>query len=591
MSQHEMNQHDLRHKSRHVMDGPARAPQRAFYRAMGLTDEDLKKPLVGIATTWSEVTPCNITLRDQAAHIKDAVWQSGGVAREFTTASVSDGIAMGHEGMRASLVSREIIADSVELVMHGHQYDALVGVAGCDKSLPGMMMSMARLNVPSIFLYGGTIMPGKLANADGTERDLTIVDVYEAVGAHSAGKLTDAELYAIECAACPGAGSCGGQFTANTMACVGEAIGLALPGSSGYPAEHPERAKINRDCGEAIMRLLSQNIRPRDILTRKAFENAVRVVAATGGSTNACLHLPAIASEVGIQLTLTEIERLFHSTPLIADLKPGGKYVMLDLFNIGGVPVILKSMLDAGLLHGDCMTVSGKTMAENLKDVTVPSGQDIVFSAQNPLSPTGGLKVLYGNLAPEGAVVKVAGMTRLSHVGPAKVFDGEEEAFAAIDRCEIVAGDTVVIRYEGPKGGPGMREMLAVTAALYGQNLGQSVGLITDGRFSGGTRGLCIGHVGPEAQVGGPIGLIRNGDIIRIDAEKGILEVELSEQELLERKAGWTAPAPRYVGGALWKYAELVGPACYGAVTHGGCPISQTEKGETLVTKAPVTAN
>lgn len=560
-----MPPHDLRHKSRNVIDGPHRAPHRAFYRAMGLKDDDFKKPLVGIATTWNEVTPCNITLKDQAAHVKEAVDANGGISREFTTISVSDGIAMGHEGMKASLISREVIADSVELVMHAHQYDALVGIAGCDKSLPGMMMVMARLNVPSLFLYGGTIMPGNLHG-----RDLTIVDVYEAVGSFTAGTITEQELYEIECSACPGAGSCGGQFTANTMACVGEAIGLALPGSSGYPAIHPQREEINRQCGEAIMRLLADNIRPRDILTRKAFENAVRVVAATGGSTNACLHLPAMAHEVGVSLTLADIDRLFNETPTLADLKPGGKYVMNDLFKIGGVPVILKALLDAGLLHGDCLTVSGKTMAENLADVIVPSGQDVVYPSSCAISPTGGLKILYGNLAPEGAVVKVAGLSRRVHRGPAKVFDGEEATFEAIQKQEIVAGDTVVIRYEGPKGGPGMREMLSVTAALYGQNLGQDVALITDGRFSGGTRGLCVGHVGPEAFVGGPIALIRTGDMVVVDAEQGILNVEIDDAEMASRKAAWHAPEPAYDRGILWKYAQEVGSACHGAVTHPG---------------------
>ncbi len=556
---------DLRHKSRHVIDGVNRAPHRAFYRAMGLTDADFQKPLVGVATTWSEVTPCNITLKDQAAIIKTAVTEAGGVPREFTTISVSDGIAMGHEGMKASLISREVIADSVELVMHGHQYDALVGVGGCDKTLPGLMMAMGRLNVPSLFLYGGTIMPGQLQG-----KDLTIVDVYEAVGAFTAGKITDHELYEIECNACPGAGACGGQFTANTMACVAEAIGMALPGSSGYPALHPDRAEVDRQCGEAIMRLLAADIRPRDIMTRKAFENAIRIVAATGGSTNACLHLPAMASEVGVPLSLADIDRIFNETPTLADLKPGGKYVMNDLFRIGGVPVILKALLDAGLLHGDCLTVTGKTQAENLADVIIPEAQDVVYHANCPLSTTGGLKILYGNLAPEGAVVKVAGLSHRQHRGPAKVFDGEEAAFAAIERQEIVAGDTVVIRYEGPKGGPGMREMLSVTAALYGQDLGQSVALITDGRFSGGTRGLCIGHVGPEASVGGPIGLLRTGDRIVVDAEQGLLSVELSDAELAARRAQWQAPTTGYDRGVLWKYAQEVDSAAKGAITHPG---------------------
>ncbi len=556
---------DLRHKSRHVLDGPSRAPHRAFYRAMGLGDEDFKKPLVGIASTWNEVTPCNTTLRDQAALVKEGVDANGGISREFTTISVSDGIAMGHEGMKASLISREVIADSVELVMHAHQYDALVGIAGCDKSLPGMMMVMARLDVPSLFLYGGTIMPGNLHG-----KDLTIVDVYEAVGAFSAGKIDEKELYDIECSACPGAGSCGGQFTANTMACVAEAIGLALPGSSSVPALHPDRQQVDRDCGAAIMRLLAEDIRPSLILTRKSFENAVRIVSATGGSTNACLHLPAIAHEVGVPLTLADIDALFNSTPLVADLKPGGKYVMNDLFKIGGVSVILKVLLEAGLLHGDCLTVTGKTIAENLADVVIPSDQDVVYHASQCISPTGGLKILYGNLAPQGAVVKVAGLTRHIHRGPAKVFNGEEAAFTAIENREIVAGDTVVIRYEGPKGGPGMREMLSVTAALYGQNLGQEVALITDGRFSGGTRGLCVGHVGPEAFVGGPIALLQNGDMIEVDSLAGTLNVDLPAGELAARQEAWTPVSLHYERGILWKYAQEVGPAYQGAVTHPG---------------------
>lgn len=551
--------------SRKTVEGPSRAPHRAFYRAMGLQDDDFSKPFVGVATTWNEVTPCNLTLHDQAVQVKTGVVEAGGVPREFTAISVSDGIAMGHEGMKASLVSREIIADSVELVMHGHQYDAWVGIAGCDKSLPGMMMAMGRLNLPSVFLYGGTILPGRFG-----ERDLTVQDVYEAVGAFSAGKITAEELYQIECAACPGAGSCGGQFTANTMACVAEAIGLALPGSSAPPALDETRKAVNQECGRQVMRLLEANIRPRDILTRKAFENAVRVVAATGGSTNSVLHLPAIAAEVGVTLTLAEIGRWFDETPTLADLKPGGRYVMYDLFKVGGVPVILKALLDAGLLHGDCLTVTGKTMAENLKDVVIPQGQDVVYPADRPLSPTGGLKILFGNLAPEGAVVKVAGLATRVHTGPARVFECEEDAFGAIERREIQPGDTVIIRYEGPKGGPGMREMLSVTAALYGQNLGDKVALLTDGRFSGATRGLMVGHVAPEAFVGGPIALVQDGDIIRVDAEQGLLQLEVDEAELERRRAQWTPPSLRYSYGVFYKYAQSVGSGSHGAVTHPG---------------------
>lgn len=559
------NHFDPRHRSKETFDGDHRAPHRAFYRAMGFQDPDFQKPLVGVASTGNEITPCNTTLIQQAQWVKEGVAEAGGMSREFTTISVSDGIAMGHEGMRASLVSREVIADSVECVMLGQRYDALAGLAGCDKSLPGMMMAMARLNVPSIFLYGGTIMPGHLNG-----KDLTIVDVYEAVGAHAAGKLSDAELKAIECAACPGAGSCGGQFTANTMACVGEAIGLALPGSSAYPAIHPDREKVGKETGKALVNLLKLGILPSDILTPKAFENAIRVVAATGGSTNTLLHLPALAAEVGFELPFKLFDELFHSTPLIADLKPGGRYVMNDMFEAGGVPTVLKVLLDAGLLHGDCLTVTGKTMAENLTHIKLPENQDVVLPIEKALSPTGGLKVLFGNLAPEGAVVKVAGLKKLTHRGPAKVFDGEEAAYQAVLNNQIEAGDTIVIRYEGPKGGPGMREMLAVTAALYGQELGQTVALLTDGRFSGGTRGMCIGHIGPEAQVGGAIALIQNGDMITIDAVEGKLNVDLSDAELGQRKTQWQAPAPKYHSGLLYKFQKDVGPAYLGAVTQPG---------------------
>jgi len=569
-----MPPHDVRHRSQETLDGPSRAPHRAFYRAMGLTDEDFSKPLVGVASTWNEVTPCNLTLADQAKRVKEGVAKAGGMPREFVTISVSDGIAMGHEGMKASLVSREIIADSVELVMQGHRYDAFVGIAGCDKSLPGMMMAMARLNVPSVFLYGGTIMPGHLNG-----RDLTVQDVYEAVGSFAAGKITQEELYQIECNACPGAGSCGGQFTANTMACVAEAIGMALPGSSGYPALDPGRDAVNRACGEAVMKLLADNILPRQIMTKKAFENAIRIVAATGGSTNTCLHLPAMAHEVGFELTLSEIGALFETTPLIADLKPAGRYVMNDLFKVGGVPVILKILFEAGLIHGDCLTVTGKTMAENLSAVTIPTQQDVVLPVEKALSQTGGLKILFGNLAPEGAVLKVAGMTRLIHRGPARVFNCEEDCFHAVERREIKPGDTVIIRYEGPKGGPGMREMLAVTAALYGQNLGHEVALLTDGRFSGATRGLMAGHVGPEAYVGGPIALVEPGDMITVDVEHGEITLEVDEAELARRRVAWKPPALKYDYGVFYKYVQEVGPACQGAVTQPG----QSKTQESLV--------
>jgi dihydroxy-acid dehydratase len=557
----------LKPRSREVTEGIERAPHRAFLRAMGLNDEALQRPFVAVASTWNEATPCNLALDRQAAAVKRGVLAAGGTPREFVTIAVSDGIAMGHEGMRASLVSREAIADSVELMVRAHCYDALVGLAGCDKSLPGMLMAMARLNIPSVFLYGGTILPGQFRG-----RNVTIQDVYEGVGAVLAGRMTEADLHELECSACPGAGSCGGQFTANTMACVAEAIGMALPGSSSPPAVDPDRDRYAEECGRAVLRLLELDLRPRQILTREAFENAVAIVAATGGSTNAALHLPALAHEAGVRLTLDDIERVARRTPTLADLVPGGRFVMLDLHRVGGVPVVLKLLLDAGLLHGDCLTVTGRTMAENLAGVTFPENQEVVRPLDRPLSPTGGLAILRGNLAPEGGVVKVAGVKRLVHRGPARVFDGEEAAFAAVERREIKPGDVVVIRYEGPKGGPGMREMLAVTAALVGQGLGEEIALVTDGRFSGATHGLMVGHVGPEAQVGGPIAALRDGDIILVDAERGRLEVELDDAELRRRLADWRPPTPRYPGGVLYKYAQLVGPACEGAVTHPGLP-------------------
>ena len=557
------NKNKLKLPSKEVISGPERAPHRAFYRAMGLKDKELNQPFIAVASTWNEATPCNLTLHDQAQTIKNSIILNGGTPREFTTISVSDGIAMGHEGMKCSLISREIIADSVELMVRAHGYDALVGIAGCDKSLPGMMMVMLRLNLPSLFLYGGTIMPGKYKG-----KDITIVDVYEAVGAYNVGKISEKDLYEIECNACPGAGSCGGQFTANTMSCVAEAIGIALPGSNSYPAIDPERAKIHKACGEAVMNLLKEGIKPRDIMTKKAFENAARVVAATGGSTNAVLHLPAIANEGEIKFTIEDIEKIFNETPYFVDLKPGGKYVAYDLHKVGGVPVILKELLDAGLLHGDCLTVTGKTQAENLKNIQFPKNQDVIYPIDKPLSKTGGLKILKGNLAPDGAVIKVAGCKKLFHKGPAKVFNSEQECFNAIMKKEIKAGDVAVIRYEGPKGGPGMREMLSVTAALYGQGLGTECALITDGRFSGGTRGLMVGHISPEAYVGGPIALLQEGDMIEINAEKGTINIELGEQELKQRKNKWTQPKPNYTSGVLAKYAKLVGSARDGAITN-----------------------
>jgi dihydroxy-acid dehydratase len=498
--------------SRHVTEGPEHAPHRSYYYAMGLTEEQIHQPFVGVATCWNEAAPCNISLSRQAQAVKLGVGANGGTPREFTTITVTDGIAMGHEGMKSSLVSREVIADSVELTMRGHCYDALVGLAGCDKSLPGMMMVMLRLNVPSVFMYGGTILPGRFKG-----RDVTVVDVFEGVGQHAAGNMSDEDLHELECVACPGAGSCGGQFTANTMACVSEAIGLALPGSAGSPAPYESRDEYAKASGEAVMVLLENNIRPRDIVTREALENAAKVVAATGGSTNAGLHLPAMAHEAGIDFQLDDVARIFKETPYIADLKPGGRYVAKDLFDVGGVPIVIKTLLDEGLLAGDCLTVTGKTLAENHADLVFPKDQDVVRPASAPITLTGGVVGLKGSLAPDGAIVKVAGMEKLTFEGPARCFDCEEDAFAAVVGDGITEGDVIVIRYEGPKGGPGMREMLSTTSALYGRGMGGTVALITDGRFSGGTRGFCIGHVGPEAALGGPIGLLRDGDIIRIE--------------------------------------------------------------------------
>ncbi|MEZ5775772.1 MAG: dihydroxy-acid dehydratase [Hyphomicrobiaceae bacterium] len=552
--------------SRHVTEGPTRAPHRSYYYAMGLTEEQIHRPLVGVASCWNEAAPCNIALMRQAQAAKKGVDEAGGTPREFCTITVTDGIAMGHQGMKSSLVSRECIADSIELTMRGHCYDALVGIAGCDKSLPGMMMSMVRLNVPSVFMYGGSILPGRFKG-----RDVTVVDVFEAVGQHSAGKMDDEELHALECVACPSAGSCGGQFTANTMACVSEAIGLALPGSAGAPAPDTHRDDFAVASGRAVMRLIAEGIRPRDIVTLKALENAATIVAATGGSTNAALHLPAIAHECGIAFDLFDVARIFKRTPYIADLKPGGKYVAKDVFDIGGVPQILRALLDGGYLHEDCITVTGRTIKQNIETVKFNENQKVVYPTSNPLSPTGGVVGLKGTLAPDGAIVKVAGMKTLKFSGPARCFDCEEDAFAAVSKREYKDGEVLVIRYEGPKGGPGMREMLSTTAALYGQGAGDKVALITDGRFSGATRGFCIGHVGPEAAVGGPIGLIKDGDIITIDAEAGTLDVALSPDELAKRKKSWKPRQDeRYTSGVLWKYAQQVGPALKGAVTHPG---------------------
>jgi dihydroxy-acid dehydratase len=551
--------------SRHSTVGPDRAPHRSYYYAMGLSKDDIARPFVGVVTTWNEAAPCNISLSRQAQAAKRGVAKAGGTPREFTTITVTDGIAMGHQGMKSSLVSREVIADSTELTVRGHGYDALVGVAGCDKSLPGIMMAMVRLNVPSVFLYGGSILPGKFKG-----RDVTVQDVFEAVGMHAVGKMSDEDLEELEQHACPSAGSCGGQFTANTMACVSEAIGLALPGSAGTPAPYEARDKWAEESGEAVMRLLASGIRARDIVTRKSLKNAARVVAASGGSTNGGLHLPAIAHEAGIAFDLHDVAKIFRETPYIADLKPAGRYVMKDLADVGGVPLLMKALLDGGYLHGDCLTVTGKTIAENLDDVRWDGTQDVIRPCSNPLTSWGGVVGLRGSLAPEGAIVKVAGLKSLKFRGPARVFECEEDAMAAVQAGKYQDGEILVIRYEGPKGGPGMREMLGVTSAIYGQGRGDKVALITDGRFSGATRGFCIGHVGPEAAVGGPIGLLRDGDIIALDADAGTIDVELSADEMAKRKADWK-PRPTFYGsGTLWKYAQTVGPAEKGAVTHPG---------------------
>jgi dihydroxy-acid dehydratase len=551
--------------SRHVTEGPERAPHRSYLYAMGLTTEQIHQPLVGVATAWNEAAPCNISLMRQAQAVKKGVASKHGTPREFCTITVTDGIAMGHAGMKSSLASRDVIADSVELTMRGHSYDALVAMAGCDKSLPGMMMAQIRLNVPSIFIYGGSILPGKFRG-----RDVVVQDLFEAVGLHSVGKMDDETLDELERVACPSAGSCGGQYTANTMAMVAEAIGLALPYSCGAPAPYEIRDALCAAAGEQVMDLLAKNIRPRDIVTRKAFENAAMAVAATGGSTNAALHLPAMAHEAGIDFDLFDVGEIFRKTPYIGDLKPGGKYVAKDLFEAGGIPLVMKALLEGGFLHGDVMTVTGKTMAENLAKVKFNENQDVIRKTSNPITVTRGVVSLKGNLAPDGAIVKIAGLKNLRFVGPARVFDNEEACFECVDKRQYKEGEVLVIRYEGPKGGPGMREMLSTTAALYGQGMGDKVALITDGRFSGATRGFCIGHVGPEAAVGGPIAHIKDGDIITLDATTGEISVNVSEAELAERARSWKPRETEYGSGAIWKYAQLVGSARYGALTTPG---------------------
>ncbi len=564
--------------SRHVTEGPARAPHRSYYYAMGMTDEEIHQPLVGVATCWNEAAPCNIALNRQAQAVKIGVKAEQGTPREFTTITVTDGIAMGHEGMRSSLASREAIADTVELTMRGHCYDALVGLAGCDKSLPGMMMAMIRLNVPSVFMYGGSILPGRAPEgadvpAAFANRDLTVQDMFEAVGNWQGGTMTEAELEILERVACPSAGACGGQFTANTMACVSEAIGLALPNSSGAPAPYKSRDEYAIASGAAVMNLIEKNIRARDICTREAFENAARIVACTGGSTNAGLHLPAMAHEAGIDFFLYDVCEIFRDTPHFVDMKPGGAYVAKDLYEAGGVPVVMKELRKAGLLHTDCMTATGYSMGEELDKIEREADGKVIHAISNPISKTGGVVGLKGNLAPEGAIVKIAGMSDedIIFTGPALVFECEQDAFEAVQNRTYSEGDVFVIRNEGPAGGPGMREMLATTAALSGQGMGKKVALITDGRFSGATRGFCVGHVGPEAALGGPIGLLKNGDMITLNAITGSISVDLTDEELAARKAEWKGPRPtNYASGALWKYAQLVGPTYLGAVTHPG---------------------
>jgi len=551
--------------SRHTSLGPDRAPHRSFYYAMGETEKDVSKPFVGVVSTWNEAAPCNIALMRQAQSVKKGVRATGGTPREFCTITVTDGIAMGHEGMKSSLISREVIADSAELTVRGHCYDALVGIAGCDKSLPGLMMSMVRLNVPSVFIYGGSILPGKYKG-----KDVTVVDVFEAVGKHSSGQMSTKELRKLELVACPTAGACGGQFTANTMACVSEAIGLALPYSAGTPAPYEERDKYAKASGRMVMELLAKGIKPRDIVTKKALENAATIVAATGGSTNAALHLPAIANEAGIKFDLMDVAKIFKRTPYLADLKPGGKYVAKDMWLAGGVPMLLKTLYDGGYIHGNCMTVTGKTMKENLKGIKFNPKQKVLRAYNKPLSPDGGVVGLKGNLAPEGGIVKIAGLKKLQFTGRARCFDNEESAMKAVQSRKYKDGDVFIIRYEGPVGGPGMREMLSTTGAIYGQGKGEKVALITDGRFSGATRGFCVGHVGPEAALGGPIALLRNGDIIDIDAKRGTINVRLTRAQLTSRRKKWKARKSDFGSGTLWKYAQTVGPAYLGAPTHPG---------------------
>jgi len=552
----------LNANSRVLVEGPDRAAARAMFKAIGLTDDDLNKPIIGIANTWIEVGPCNYHLRALAAKVREGIKAAGGTPLEFNTVSVSDGITMGTEGMKASLVSREVIADSIELMGIANAFDGMIALAACDKTMPGTIMGLIRLNIPSLMLYGGSIAPGHYQG-----RDLTVMDVFEAIGAYAKGKITAEELKAIEGAACPGPGACGGQFTANTMAMAIEIMGMCPMGMAGVPAVDPEKGDVARRAGEIVLDMLARDLRPRQIITRESLENAIRSVAASGGSTNGVLHMLAFAREAGIPFTIDDIEAISRHTPLIADMKPGGKYVATDMHRAGGIPLLAKRLLEGGLLHGDCITVTGRTLAEEAETARETPGQQVIHTLANPLKVTGGLHILKGNLAPDGAVVKLFGYERETHRGPARIFNAEQDAFHAVQNEQIKAGDVVVIRYEGPVGGPGMREMLQVTAALMGQGLGGSVALVTDGRFSGATRGLMIGHVAPEAMAGGPIGLIEEGDIINIDVPNRSISVELSDAELAERRKRWTAPQPHYTRGVMAKYAKLVAPANEGAVT------------------------
>ena len=552
---------DLKRRSRAITEGPSRAPARAMLKAVGFSDEDLRRPIVGVANTWIEIGPCNFHLRRLAAKVKEGIRAAGGTPMEFNTVSISDGITMGAEGMKTSLVSREIIADSIELVGLGNMFDGLVALAGCDKTIPGTIMALARLDIPGLMLYGGSIAAGRY---DG--RDVTIQDVFEAVGAHAAGRLTDAQLQELEDVACPGAGACGGQFTANTLATVSEFLGIAFAGSAAVPALHAQKDEVALRAGTLVMDLLRRDLRPSQIMTRDSLENAIASVAATGGSTNAVLHLLAIASELGVQLDIDDFDRISQRTPLLADLKPGGRFVATDLYEAGGIQLVMKRLLEAGVLHGEAMTVSGRTIAEEARLATERPGQEVVRPLDDPLKPTGGLVILRGNLAPEGCVVKTAGHAQLYRKGPARVFDSEERAFEAVQAGAVRDGDVVVIRYEGPVGGPGMREMLGVTAAIVGAGLGESVALLTDGRFSGATHGLMAGHVAPEAAKGGPIAALQDGDVVVFDVERRRIDVDLSEQELQTRLARWRPPKPRYATGVMAKYAKLVSSAAQGAV-------------------------